>query len=396
MGLWMPSWAWLLVRRHLFGRKARAAVLVLNLFAVGSVALGVAAWSSVVSIMDGLQGEIREGILKEKPHLLWEGRPQAGLPAIEGAPKAGPGQMEAKIRQALGSEVKAINFLLQTEALLEVRNGDQRGRITGAGVVLQGIPNFGPAIRGGIELMSLVGIAPGDPIRLHSVWKMELAPLDIAINEAFESGVYEVDKGYIRMDRSRLQEWMELPGAVSRIEIKLNRPDRAEELLPKLVQAGFTGDIRFKSWRETESSLWYSLKLEKIVLSIAMFFVVLIASIAVHLALSVRVAEKTREIGLMRGLGADDRMLSRIYLTEGAILGVAGAVIGLICGYAACMLISNFWQVPSFYYSTKVPVIWSWGLNSALAGGAVVLAVLASWLPARKVKLIEVQEALRS
>jgi lipoprotein-releasing system permease protein len=117
---------------------------------------------------------------------------------------------------------------------------------------------------------------------------------------------------------------------------------------------------------------------------------------AVHLALSVRVADKTREIGLLRGLGADDRILARLYLTEGMMLGVAGSIVGLLGSWAFCKVVSGYYKLPDIYYFTAVPVDWDWPTSIGLAIIAIFLALLASWMPANRARRVEVSEALRS
>jgi len=378
---WLPGWAWTLIFRHLLARKSRPAVLWMNFFALIGLAIGVASWTSIVSIMNGLQGDIRQRILNEKPHFLWDGRPQTSIESVR-----------ENLQEVLGSNLKSVDFILQSEALLELTNTQQAGRIMGSGVVLHGIEGLGDQVLASAELLSSLGLSVEDPIRLHSVWKMELEPVTVTISGVFETGGDQVDRGYLRIDRKRLEKWLELPGAISRIEVRLNDPHQVLSFQEKMK----FGEIQFMSWHQTESSLWYSLRLEKIIMTIAVFFIVLIASLAVHLALSVRVAEKTREIGLLRGLGADDNILSRLYLTEGVFLGFAGSALGLFLGWAFCSLFSKYWRLPNIFVSPEISVDWNWGTNVLLAFGAVFLAVLASWLPARKVATIEVQEALRS
>ena len=380
--MWLPNWAWQLIGRHFRGFRARPAVRWMNRFAVLGLVIGVFAWTAVVSIMDGLQGDIRGRILKEKAHLLWEGTPVRDLQS-----------KEAELRSLLGDRLSSIKWILQTEALLEVHLNRQLGRVSGSGVVLQGIEGMGEEIAAGYELMNLIGVTMDEPVRLHSAWKIDQPALEFQISKVFESGVYDLDRSVIRMDRKRLESWLGLQDSISRIEIQMKEPlmvDAVQHDVAKVLGR------EVKTWKQTDASLWYSLRLEKVVMAVAVFFIVLIAAFAVHLALSVRVADKTREIALLRALGADDKILSRLYLTEGALLGVLGAFVGLLLSRGFCFLISGYFQLPTIYYLTTIPVDWNWWLNIFLAFVAVILAVLASWWPSRKVRDIEVQEALRS
>ncbi|MBS1986191.1 MAG: ABC transporter permease [Bdellovibrionales bacterium] len=380
--VWLPAWAWKFVGRHLSGRGSRPAVRWMNRFAFIGVVVGVFAWVSVVSVMNGLQGEIRDKILLEKPHLLWEGAPTRGLDAKVAALKA-----------TSGLELRSVKMLLQTEALMEIPSGRQKGRIAGAGVVLQGMNDAPSGAQIGSELAASLGLAPGDEIKLRSAWKLEGVPLVLRVANVFETGVPDIDRSGVRMSRAELESWLGLQDAVTRIEVQLVDPARADEVRPEVERVL---GLPVKTWRETHASLWYSLKIEKIFMTIVVFFIVLLAALAVHLALSVRVAEKTREVGLLRALGADAALVRRIFLTEGALLGILGSGLGLVLSWIFCRLISGYVRAPDFYYSTSIPVDWNLATSLVMAAIAVGAATLASRGPAQRASRSTVVEALRA
>jgi lipoprotein-releasing system permease protein len=356
----------------------------MNLFAFVGVAVGVFAWTSVMSIMTGLQNEIRQKNLQEKPHLLWEGSVNDLLP-----------EKLAQVRSSWGPELTKLDTILQTEGLLEVLDTSERGRILGAGVVIQGLDRGGESdLDMGVELLSTLKLRTGSRVRLHNVWRPEAAPLDLPVNSMFESGVYEIDRGTVRLGRANLARWLDLsPTAFTRLEVQLVDAFKAPELRDRLSH---DLGLPLKTWQENDAALWYSLKLEKIVMSLATFFVVVISGFAVHLAMSVRVADKAREIGVLRGLGFADGWILRLYFVEGCVLSFCGAVLGLLAGYGFCYLVSHFGQMPEFFYSSQIPAEWNWSVNSLMALTAVFLAAMASYWPAKKASLVEIQEALRS
>ncbi len=380
--LGLPGWAWSLLLKHVSGRHSRASVKVMNLFAFLGLFIGSMAWISVAAIMEGLQGDIRTRALAEKPHLLWEGTPRAGL-----------GRSVDELDAAWRPQVSSIRYLLQTEALLEVPTL-QGGRVVGSGVVLQGVDRHPPReFSVGLELVDAVGLIPGQVYRFRSAWKIDAPPLELPFESTFRTGVYELDRGLVRIARSDLETWLGLPGAVSRVEIKVEDPDRVEALRAPL--AAFLG-VELKTWRETDAALWYSLRLEKILMNIAVFFIVVLASIAVHLALAVRVAEKSREIALLRGLGARVEGLGRLYLFEGAFFGVAGGGLGCLAAYFFCRFVSGSYRLPDFYYMTEVPVAWSPLRAALIVAVTILVALAASWVPARRVLRVEISQGLRS
>ena len=355
----------------------------MNAFAVLGLLVGVFAWTTVLSVMEGLQGDIKGRILKEKPHLLWEGKPSHDLTtALQSIPPA------------LRAHISDLGGILQSEGMLELPSSGTQKRVRGSGVVLQGVEGHpsGQATLG-IELASQLGLREGDEVRLLSVWKLEANPLTVHVAGTFDTGLYDVDRTVVKLSKSDLESWLGIPGSISRLELKLKDPMEAAALAPGLSTAL---GVTLLPWQDTQAALWYSLRLEKLVMGIALFFVVLLGAMAVHLALSVRVAEKTREIGVLRALGADPRQLSKIYLIEGIALGTVGSFAGLLLARGLCFLIANQLRLPAFYYSTKIPVAWSWSQTLSMALLGVLLATLASWIPSKRVLNVEIQHALRA
>ncbi len=377
----LPSWAFKLIGLHLSGKNSRPAIRFMNLFAFLGVFIGVLAWVSVLSIMNGLQADIRERHLKERPHLQWEGRPIAE-----------PENFEARLKSILGSDLKKVSRILQSEGLIEVPSA-LRGRITGAGVLIQGREDLKHSVELGAELKDLLRMQSGDEFRLRSVWKLEASPLDLVYTHDFKSEIYDIDKSVVRVSKDVLEKWLGLRQHISMVEIQLHDPLRAP-LFREALQKEF--QLSFESWQQTQAALWYSLKLEKTMMLLSIFFIIILASLAVHLTMSARVTEKNREIAVLMAMGADPESLRRLYLFEGLILGVVGATAGLGASWVFCQALSRFATLPDFYYSTSIPIVWDWTQSILLGTAAILLSLLASWWPAKRVSQITIAEALRS
>lgn len=385
MKLGLPSWAQVLALRHLRGRYSRPAVKWINYFAWVGVTLGVFAWVSIMSLMSGLQNETREKILKQKPHLLWEHVPTQDLNerVVE----------LQKFKTLQGQDFK-INSVLQTEGIVELPDRGETGRVVGSGVIIQGVKEFEEnEIQLGSELQRYLAPGPEENLRLRSAWRPEGLPLDFKDPKGFESGIFELDRSLIRISQRTLESWLGLQGAVSRIEIFLEDPYQAEKLKDEFeTRLG----VKFKTWKQTDGALWFSLRLEKVMMGLVLFFVVLIALLALNLSIRVRVIEKRAEIALLHALGASDKILSRMFVCQGVFLGAFASVLGLLLGWVFCLVVSNFWSLPSIYYSTHLPVDWNWSLNLGFCLIAVVWSGIASALPARRIQNLNTAETLRS
>lgn len=377
-----------MIFRHLLNyKRARPAVWWMNAFAFLGLFIGVFAWISVTSIMGGLQKNIKERILKERAHLLWEGNPRNDL----------SGNIQSFQKSTFYSEhVLRFETILQTEGLLEIPKSTQQGRISGSGVVIQGVQGLQKSPLIGAELADVLGLGIGDSFLIRSPWKLELQPMELNLQGFFQTGLYEVDSQVLRVEQQQLETWLGLDHSFSRIEIQLKDPFLAlgsmKEKISEMV------GLPFQNWEQAQSTLWYSLKLEKIAMGVAVFFVILLSIVAVHLALSVRIAEKSREIALLRALGAQSRDLEMLYLVEGGVLGLLGSGFGLLASFLFCKFISqtNLVLLPGFFYNRQIPVDWNWSMNLAMMALSVVLAILVSWWPARKVTQLEISQALRS
>jgi lipoprotein-releasing system permease protein len=381
------SWIWVLARRHLSGRASRPAVRWMNLFAFLGLSLSVFAWVSILSIMTGMQDQIREKILIEKPHLLWEGRPRPGAELLV-----------AKSKAEIGHGVKDVQTFLRSEALVErVSSGDRLATSRGArqrGAVLEGRDEIlGDRADVGAELAAQLDIDKGDILSVRSAWALEQFPLRFEVRGVFKSGLYEMDKSLVRVSRASLSDWLGLEDAYSFLSIQLENPEDSERLRPRLENAL---GLKLKTWQEADAALWYSLRMEKTVLGLAVFFVVLLSSFALYMAMSVRLTEKNREMALLRGLGASRESLQTLFLIEGAVLGTAAVVVGALAAWVFCLGVSGWVELPAFYYSTSIPVNWSWGRTALLGLCVLLLALISTWLPVRRGFDFSVAETLRS
>ena len=376
------AWFWTLFKRHIRGFRSRPAVRWMNVFAVLSVLVAVFAWTAVVSIMTGLQDRIRERVFAEQAHLLWEGKPQV-LRA----------EQRQSLEKGLASSGATVSYLLETEGLVEVPT-NASGRIQGSGALLLGVRDLERGARVSYAFADFHDLQEGSTLLLRSPWRLEGMPLEIEVSEMVFTRNSRDNRYTVELPVQELQAWLNIPDAISKIEIQIPDPTNADDYLAGLRASG----LEFKSWKTLNASLWYSLKLEKVVMVLSMFFVVLLATFAVYMALSVRVAEKSREIALLRALGAQSSPLVKLYFYEGSVLAVIGAVLGLALSWFFCTLIlqQGWLQLSSAFVSTAIAVNWNWGLNLGLGLVVLLLAVLASWFPARSIVRAKIIEALRA
>lgn len=373
----------LLVSRHLSSRSSKPAVRWMTRFAFVAFAVAMFSWVTVHSVMRGLQGERVQILVDEQPHLLWESTPirldDVTREKLLGALKA--------------IEVKSINFLLQTEGLMEVANSKESGRVQGAGVLMRADEALSPGeVLVGGELSRMTRVGLGSELKLRSVWNLEGFPIKVRVAGLVHPRDFDAAKEVLRISPQDLETLIEQKGAVSRIEVSLVNPEQADRAR-ELVRAVMPD--HWQTWRDLNRSLLVSLTLERNMMSLAMFFLVVLASLALYLSLSVRVVERTRQSALLLALGAKSRRVRNVFLLEGLSIGVVGTLLGVSLASLVCWYLKHYFLLPEVYYSRSVPVDLSWSSAIALSGFAMLLALVASYFPAAQVAKIEIAEALK-
>ena len=130
---------------------------------------------------------------------------------------------------------------------------------------------------------------------------------------------------------------------------------------------------------------------------IVLTFIILVASFLIVSTLVMIVLEKTREIAILKSMGASDASLMKVFVVQGLIVGFGGATLGLVLGVAICQLLKTFGLAldPDIFYITRLPVVMNWGEIAAVVGSALVITYLASIYPAMAAAAMRPVEGLR-
>jgi len=268
--------------------------------------------------------------------------------------------------------------------------------VQGAGVLMRASEKIalGEVMLGG-ELAMTLGIAVGDNIKLRSVWNLEGIPYEATVTGIAYPESFDIAKQVVWLPKNSIESLVGFADAVTRIEVELVDPMTSEQIADVFnASVVFAGE--WKTWQQQNTALLTSLRLERNMMALAMFFLVLLAALALYLCLSVRVVERRRQSALLMSIGAKPWAVEKIFIIEGLYISVVGTSVGAILAYAFCTLISNSVLLPEIYYSRTIPVAWNWSSVLYMSLMSLAMAVLASWLPAAQVKKVEIAQALRS
>src|SRR4051812_1801237 len=228
----------------------------------------------------------------------------------------------------------------------------------------------------------------------------------------YESKMNEYDSSFVFVPIKKLQS---LRGMVdpstgiascNAIQVRLKKGvdlDKVRDLL----RANFPPQIyKISSWKDKEGALLAAVQMETAVLNVLLFLIIAVAGFGILAIFFMIVFEKTRDIGILKSLGASGRGIMSIFLSYGLSLGVVGASVGLGLGLLFVRYINEIADLlgritgqpvfdPSIYYFQKIPTIVEWPTVSWIVVGAMAIAVIASILPAWRAARLHPVEALR-
>ncbi len=401
--------------RYLKATKKQGFISLISVISVAGVAVGVTALIVVIAVMTGFGEEFRDKILGVNAHIVVQ---QFG----------GALQDAETIQQTIQShdEVTGVMPYIYGQSMITTGQG-------GSGCVVRGIdpesaalvlslpsqltagslsslelnddtPNQTPGIIIGIQLAKQLRVYMGDRIRLLSP-SGTLSPIGILpkvktleITGIFETGMFEYDSSLVYIPLETAQKFFQTNGAVHGLEVTVQDIDRAgiigEELRDTLGNLFIV-----KDWMSMNQNLFSALKLEKTAMFVILTLIILVAAFNIVSTLIMVVIDKTREIAILKAMGANSQQVLRIFIFEGLIIGLSGTIIGLIGGLSICEILKRYKliELPGNVYPMTTLPIKILPMDITVIGiSAVLITLLATVYPAWKAAQVEPAKALRS
>jgi lipoprotein-releasing system permease protein len=213
----------------------------------------------------------------------------------------------------------------------------------------------------------------------------------------FESGMYEYDGSLAYIDLKDAQKMLNMKDSVTGIEVRVDDIYNARNIAKKIVaELGFPYWAR--DWMRMNHNLFSALKLEKTVMFIILALIVLVAAFNIASTLIMMVMGKTKDIAILKAMGAMDSSIRKIFIYKGMIIGAVGTSLGVSLGFIICKLLEKykFIQLPGdVYYISTLPVRLEALDVLMIASAAMVICFLATLYPASQASKLNPIEAIR-
>ncbi|MFM7404715.1 MAG: lipoprotein-releasing ABC transporter permease subunit [Erythrobacter sp.] len=340
----LSPFEWMIAKRYLWPGKGEAFIALVAGISVGVVALSVALLVVVMSVMNGFRGELLDKIVGLNGHAVvqaYGGRLDnwqsvvANLERTPGVTSATP-MIEKPLLVSFNGNVEGILLRGQTEKNLsamgdKVLLGDIRSL---AGVSLQ--DGFG-RVAVGSRLAQNLGIRVGDVITIINpagrATPFGTTPRQVPyeVGAIFEVGISTFDEKFIMLPLKDAQSLLLMGDAVAQIEVEVEDPDKVGQILGPAADR-LSGKAVISDWKAMNSALFEALQVERVAMFFALSFMVLVAAFNILSSLVMLVRAKTRDIAIMRTMGATRRSLLKIFVTTGTTVGAIGTIAGLLLG----------------------------------------------------------------
>jgi lipoprotein-releasing system permease protein len=373
----IPSLEMSIAMRYLRARRGSRLLSFISLIAIGGVVVGVSALIVVMAVMNGLQRDLREKILIGSPDLRlltfgnemsmpdWRATLEkvkktkdvvAAAPWVHTKGVARSGQSDPQLAFISGIEPQGRGVPEVTGLRDHAVRGDFR--FSSADGLTRGIVV-------GDLLAARLGVDLGDTLTLVTVSPKDFSAsaglipqtMDFEVTGVVRTGMFEYDDNYVFIAIDAAKELAQLGGAVTGIEVKTTNRWVASDVGATLEQE-LGHPYRAVDWQEQNSSLFQALKLEKLGMGVILGLIILVSAFNIVSNLTMVVADKTREIGILKAMGMRSASIKRIFFLQGLTIGVAGTALGVMLGLAVSILVGAKKLIPldpQIYFIDHLP-----------------------------------------
>ena len=393
-------------------KPKRTFVSVITLISLSGVTIGVWVLIAVIAVMSGFDRELRDKLMGMHAHVTITGDLiQNGEKIVQDALKEP--HVKAASPFAMGLVLVEFNRHVATPYLKGI---DPKREVTvsklGAYIKEGSLDLAGDKVVIGQELAAQYGIYLGDKITVYSPRNLEkrgeevYLPMELTVTGIFQSGMFEYDVGLILTSLETAQDLYGLGTAIHGVELMTDDPFLGAQQVAGDLNRKLPAPLRAQTWAQMNSRLLGAIQVEKTMMFVILIFIIIVAAFGITSTLITVTVQKTKEIGVIKALGATSGKILRIFLLQGFIVGVFGVAAGVGLGL---LTVHNINPISHFlsrvagidvfprdiYNFPAIPASLSISDLLTIAGSALVICTLAGLIPALRAARLEPVEALR-
>lgn len=406
---------WTLAFRYLRARRAQGFISVIAGFSFLGIMLGVATLIVVMSVMNGFHKELLSKIVGINGHIFVQAadQPMTDWPDIVARLTKTPG-VSLAIPMVEGAAGVSSPYG-QSGALVRGIRQEDIVKLPGiAGNVKQGaLDDFDSAggVAIGRRMADALSLRVGDTITILTA-KGAQTPFGIApriksypVRAIFQIGMSEFDGVFVYLPLPEAQAFFNKDNEVSVVEVFLDNPDQIDAMRTK-IEAALPHPVILTDWRQRNETFFNALKVERNVMFIILTLIVLVAALNIISGLTMLVKDKSRDIAILRTMGATRGAVMRVFLITGATIGIAGTIVGLILGLVLAMNLESLREIlnrllhanlfpAELYFLSRLPSEVDAREVILVVLMTLTLSLLASIYPAWRAARLDPVEALR-
>ncbi|WP_394727912.1 lipoprotein-releasing ABC transporter permease subunit [Altererythrobacter sp. GH1-8] len=336
----LTPFEWMIAKRYLLPGKGEAFIALVAGISVGVVMLSVAMLVVVMSVMNGFRAELLDKIVGLNGHAIiqaYGGKLQNWEDILEEVRET-PRVLEASplIEQPL-----LVSFNGRVEQIVVRGNTSEDIASFEDKVLLGSMQSLRPdssIVAIGSRLAQNIGARVGDTITILNpqgrTTPFGTMPRQVGytVGAIFEVGIYDYDQTFVVMPMSDAQTLLLLGDSVAMIEVKVDDPDDVREIMAP-IEEKLAGRAVVNDWQTINATLFEALQVERVAMFFALSIMVVVAAFNILSSLVMLVRAKTRDIAIMRTMGATRKSLLKIFVTTGFTVGAIGALAGLALGF---------------------------------------------------------------
>lgn len=399
--------------RYIKSKKETRAISFISVIAVIGILLGVATLIVVTNVFTGFENNLKDKILGANSHIIVN---RVDVGTVNNWEK-----VEEKIRQVKG--VVGVSPFVFSQVLLT-------GPANVSGVMLRGIIpekeaeaiNIKQFITAGDffklthEYDNKSGIVIGKDlaltlgVRLYDEVVM-VAPFGkkgpfgftpkmqkFYVVAIFDSGMYDYNNGLAFVDINAAQKFFDLGDTITGFSVKVEDIDKASKIA-KEIATKLDFPFWARDWLSMNKNLFSALELEKAAMFVVLTLIVVVASFNIVSLITMTVKDKRRDIAILRAMGASEKMIQKIFVKQGLMIGVVGTILGDILALIICLIIKNYKIISlpkDVYFMDRIPVEIVPEVFVIVTIAAILITYLSSLYPAKQGAKMDPIAALRN